>query len=209
MGSRGIQESPNWSHSMARRASAIRAALALAVVLVTVLGACGLRNAYTGMPEAMPDAKKDVAERSHHEDSGDPCESDACPSWLGHRLLASTCRLCATATGVGSGIARSGPGPPALVALALFALALLQWLRNPTPTLRRPRAGCKTRTDRPVIGILSQPANFTSIESEDVPSFDGKTYIAASYVRWIEQTGARVLPIMADDSTEELDRKFK
>ncbi|EFA81874.1 peptidase C26 family protein [Heterostelium album PN500] len=44
---------------------------------------------------------------------------------------------------------------------------------------------------RPIIGILSQPTN------GEMASF-GDQYIAASYVKWIESAGARVVPIFFD-----------
>jgi gamma-glutamyl hydrolase len=43
--------------------------------------------------------------------------------------------------------------------------------------------------DRPIIGILSQPGD---------PAPDGASYIAASYVKWVESAGARVVPIEYD-----------
>jgi hypothetical protein len=43
--------------------------------------------------------------------------------------------------------------------------------------------------DRPIIGILSQPGE---------PAPDGSSYIAASYIKWVESAGARVVPIMYD-----------
>jgi gamma-glutamyl hydrolase len=42
-------------------------------------------------------------------------------------------------------------------------------------------------TDRPVIGIYTAPANHANHKGED--------YLAASYVKWIEQAGGRVIPI--------------
>jgi gamma-glutamyl hydrolase len=44
-------------------------------------------------------------------------------------------------------------------------------------------------TDRPVIGILDQPLS----------SDPSKTYIAASYVKWLEAGGARVIPLHYQD----------
>lgn len=75
--------------------------------------------------------------------------------------------------------------------------------------------GCGERNERPIIGVLSQPAVFGEAgESFSVHDIDpsvpsSSTYIAASYVKWIEQTGARVLPIMADDPDDVIERKFR
>lgn len=58
----------------------------------------------------------------------------------------------------------------ALLVAAIFALA----------------ASFATAHNRPVIGILAQPK--WSMDKE-------RTYIAASYVKWVEAAGARVVPI--------------
>jgi len=55
------------------------------------------------------------------------------------------------------------------------------------------------KNDRPIIGILSQPGD---------PAPDGMSYIAASYVKWIESAGARVVPIFYDMTEEEVRRIF-
>ena len=56
------------------------------------------------------------------------------------------------------------------------------------------------RNERPIIGILSQKISllceycrksFTSYIAND------STYIAASYVKWIEGSGAQVIPILS------------
>ena len=49
-------------------------------------------------------------------------------------------------------------------------------------------------TERPIIGILSQ-----DLSSEDRASIDNSnytSYIAASYVKFVESGGARVVPIL-------------
>lgn len=53
--------------------------------------------------------------------------------------------------------------------------------------------------DRPIIGILSQPGD---------PAPNGMSYIAASYVKWIESAGARVVPIFYDMSEHEIRQRF-
>lgn len=52
---------------------------------------------------------------------------------------------------------------------------------------------------RPIIGILSQPGE---------PAPDGQSYIAASYVKWLESAGARVVPILYDMTKEQILRRF-
>ncbi|KXZ51986.1 hypothetical protein GPECTOR_10g1008 [Gonium pectorale] len=52
---------------------------------------------------------------------------------------------------------------------------------------------------RPIIGILSQPGD---------PAPDGQSYIAASYVKWLESAGARVVPIFYDMMPEQVERRF-
>jgi len=52
---------------------------------------------------------------------------------------------------------------------------------------------------RPVVGIMSQPCG------EEVTSNEYKDYIAASYVKYLEAAGARVVPIPYDATFEQLD----
>jgi len=49
---------------------------------------------------------------------------------------------------------------------------------------------------RPIIGILTQPE-------------DDLTYIAASYVKWIESGGARVVPIIHSSSSDVIKEQFQ
>lgn len=53
--------------------------------------------------------------------------------------------------------------------------------------------------ERPIIGILTQPGE---------PAPKGYSYIAASYIKWIEAAGARVIPIMYDMTEQELQERF-
>ena len=58
----------------------------------------------------------------------------------------------------------------------------------------------KGGTSRPLIGILSQ---------EGAPAPEGFSYIAASYVKFVEAGGARAVPILVDDDEETLRAKFE
>jgi gamma-glutamyl hydrolase len=60
-----------------------------------------------------------------------------------------------------------------------------------------------SENDRPVIGILTLPIH--PYESFPV---NGTSYIAASYVKWLEGAGARVVPIKVDSTYEEVDAIF-
>ncbi|XP_074526949.1 gamma-glutamyl hydrolase [Halichoeres trimaculatus] len=57
--------------------------------------------------------------------------------------------------------------------------------------------------DRPVIGILTQ------LVSDEVMKPFGRTYIPASYVKYIESGGSRVMPIRLTLSTAEYENIFK
>ncbi|KAG7237421.1 hypothetical protein INR49_032393 [Caranx melampygus] len=57
--------------------------------------------------------------------------------------------------------------------------------------------------DRPVIGILTQ------LVSDDVMKPFGRTYIPASYVKYIESGGSRVMPIRLTHTTAEYENIFK
>jgi len=54
-------------------------------------------------------------------------------------------------------------------------------------------------TNRPLIGILSQPGD---------PATGRDSYIAASYVKFVEASGARVIPFFHDAPAEETDARF-
>lgn len=60
----------------------------------------------------------------------------------------------------------------------------------------------KPVNERPIIGILSLDC------SDNAFSNDGKSYIAASYVKYIESAGARVVPIRIDLEKEQLEKLF-
>ncbi|RMZ57383.1 hypothetical protein APUTEX25_004217 [Auxenochlorella protothecoides] len=66
---------------------------------------------------------------------------------------------------------------------------------------KRDKQTDKERTNmRPIIGVVSQ---------EGDPAPKGHTYIAASYIKFLEAAGARVIPILADMPPEEVERRFK
>lgn len=58
--------------------------------------------------------------------------------------------------------------------------------------------------DRPVIGVLSLPMEST----EDSVTVDATSYIVASYVKWLQGAGARVVPIKVDYTYEQVDALF-
>lgn len=53
---------------------------------------------------------------------------------------------------------------------------------------------------RPLIGIVSQPG---------LPASKGSSYIAASYIKFVEAAGARAVPILHDMDQDEIARRFK
>ncbi|KAK9816035.1 hypothetical protein WJX74_001849 [Apatococcus lobatus] len=83
-------------------------------------------------------------------------------------------------------------GPCVNYVSALFALALSCQMLQRTHIEAR-------RNDRPLIGIVSEPGG---------PSPEGYSYIAGSYVRFIESAGARAVPIPYDLPIDETKRRF-
>lgn len=55
------------------------------------------------------------------------------------------------------------------------------------------------RNNRVLIGILSQPSD---------PAGRDESYIAASYVKFVESAGARVVPFLHDMSKREIKRRY-
>jgi len=53
--------------------------------------------------------------------------------------------------------------------------------------------------ERPVIGILTQAIYWSSFKNSRSPNY---SYIAASYVKAIEASGGRVVPIFTNRTTE-------
>ncbi|KAH1176956.1 hypothetical protein KIL84_010658 [Mauremys mutica] len=89
---------------------------------------------------------------------------------------------------------RSPPGLCVLLLLLLCANALAY-------VLSRSRQGGSN--ERPILGILAQECDFTNFHGY------GRSYIAASYVKFLESAGARVVPIRLNRSEEEYDKIFQ
>ncbi|GIL44397.1 hypothetical protein Vafri_1876 [Volvox africanus] len=99
--------------------------------------------------------------------------------------------------------------PSAAVGLVAL-LALLATVQSARPSSRKEigvskKAGpvsyepTKYKNTKPLIGILTQPCH-------ECP---GKSYIAAGYVKWIEMSGGRAVPVRFYASENELRRLFK
>ena len=56
------------------------------------------------------------------------------------------------------------------------------------------------RNKRPIIGILSQDIGSDGVASS--AKFNHTSYIAASYIKWVESGGARAVPILINQSDE-------
>lgn len=91
-------------------------------------------------------------------------------------------------------VAGLAPLPAAAVVLLLLrcstAASLAQRGREPEPN------------ERPIVGILSQECHFDAFHKF------GSSYIAASYVKFLESAGARIVPIRLNRSDEEYDKIF-
>eukprot|EP00741_Cyanophora_paradoxa_P018082 tig00021037_g17459.t1 len=90
------------------------------------------------------------------------------------------------------------------LALVLLALAALASASDPEGRARPQAEDRHAVNFRPVIGILSQPTGRSAAYHAR-----GKSYIAASYVKWVESAGLRVLPVLYDTPPEELKVLFK
>eukprot|EP00092_Neocalanus_flemingeri_P093908 GFUD01119379.1.p1 GENE.GFUD01119379.1~~GFUD01119379.1.p1 ORF type:complete len:156 (+),score=41.16 GFUD01119379.1:98-565(+) len=53
--------------------------------------------------------------------------------------------------------------------------------------------------DRPIIGVLTQQLDSEPLSSHHPPGYN-YTSLAASYVQWVQASGARVVPVSADVS---------
>ncbi|XP_012676893.2 gamma-glutamyl hydrolase [Clupea harengus] len=82
--------------------------------------------------------------------------------------------------------------------LLLFVSALSVSLARPAVELR---SGAPVN-ERPIIGILTQ-----EVSDDDMRPF-GKTYIPASYVKYIESAGSRVVPIRLNQTQAEYEKIF-
>lgn len=74
-------------------------------------------------------------------------------------------------------------------------LLLSRRRRHSSPSTKLP----PVLTNRPLIGILSQPGD---------PATGQDSYIAASYVKFVESAGARVVPFFHDAPEHETDARF-
>jgi len=81
---------------------------------------------------------------------------------------------------------------------ATFALLIFQHIQA-LPYERNNVATDNVLNDRPVIAVLAQQAS----------AFPGYSYIAASYVKYLESVGARVVPIPESFSEDEVRTIFK
>ncbi|XP_068674292.1 gamma-glutamyl hydrolase-like isoform X1 [Montipora foliosa] len=61
--------------------------------------------------------------------------------------------------------------------------------------------GVDEKTDRPIVGVLTQETD------RNVTKF-GSQYIAASYVKFIESAGGRMVPIFIDSTEKQIEKQF-
>ncbi|CAL1596379.1 unnamed protein product [Knipowitschia caucasica] len=87
-------------------------------------------------------------------------------------------------------------------ALLWFPLLSLLALTLPHLSTTSPTSPTSSSSQRPVIGILSQEV------SRYDPTPDAESYIAASYVKFVESAGARVVPVMINQTEEEYKALF-
>ncbi|KAI5126792.1 Gamma-Glutamyl Hydrolase [Manis pentadactyla] len=66
-----------------------------------------------------------------------------------------------------------------------------------------PSAPHATTTKKPIIGVLMQKCRSKNMQSL------GKYYIAASYVKYLESAGARVVPVRVDLTKQEYEKLFQ
>jgi len=64
-------------------------------------------------------------------------------------------------------------------------------------------------TSRPLVAILAQPVAGETPTGEQKKYAKYSSYIAASYVKYVEAAGARAVPIMYNMPREEMERRFK
>ena len=87
------------------------------------------------------------------------------------------------------------------LALTASSCSVAQAARQATSSSMRAGAGAgPSLNERPIIGILSQPGD---------PAPKSMSYIAASYIKWVEAAGARVIPIFYDMTPEEVRARFQ
>lgn len=84
-----------------------------------------------------------------------------------------------------------------VLALAALFVGCTAFRLSPTQQLNNFRPDAVNNA--PIIGILSQPGD---------PAPAGMSYIAASYVKWVESAGARVVPILYDMTPAQVRARF-
>jgi len=106
----------------------------------------------------------------------------------------------------------ASPPPPPLPLLLLLLLASLLAPSSAAPTvIRLPRAGaCAAPADpalydRPVIGIVTHPGDGAAGRIDNGTS---TSYIGASYVKFVEAGGARVIPLIYNEPEERILEKL-
>merc|ERR1712216_174378 len=67
------------------------------------------------------------------------------------------------------------------------------------------RCASPAPNNRPIVGVLSMPT--ASVHNANLTGY-GTSFIAASYIKWVESAGARVLPIPFDSTPAELRASF-
>lgn len=85
--------------------------------------------------------------------------------------------------------------------MAAFYLALFSLTLNCLTAIPVQKSNIEKRNDRPIIGVLAQEV-FN-------PQPKQNSYIAASYVKFLEAAGARVVPVMINQTEEEYIQLFK
>lgn len=58
-------------------------------------------------------------------------------------------------------------------------------------------------TDSPLVGVLTLPCSDESYQC--VANSKATSYLGASYVKWLEGGGARVIPLIGDDSFDNIN----
>ncbi|RMX57871.1 hypothetical protein pdam_00022834 [Pocillopora damicornis] len=93
-----------------------------------------------------------------------------------------------------------------LITTVVFAISLLSvpgetrpWVHS---SLQENRLSSDIKTDRPIIGILAQ-------NTDGYVQTFGRTYIVASYIKYIESAGGRVVPIRNNLTEDQLEDLFK
>ncbi|XP_012676780.2 gamma-glutamyl hydrolase-like [Clupea harengus] len=85
--------------------------------------------------------------------------------------------------------------------MSVFCLALLCIGLSGSSAFAIPRINTDKRNDRPIIGVLAQEVYN--------PPPKQNSYIAASYVKFLEAAGARVVPVLINQNEEEYKQLFK